>query len=172
MRVVAEIVDQIAPVEDRSAEGPALTEEGDLAWLGHGAGDRGVQAGEWAHYPQAVRADDPNPAAPRLFHDPPFERCAFGPDLLKPGRDDDDRPNPGLDALADQVGHHRRGRGHDGQVDRVEQIPDAGMGFDPQHAPPLRVDGEDGPAERGFYQVPDDRPADAAGLLGRPDDGD
>src|SRR5271166_4883399 len=46
------------------------------------------------------------------------------------------------------------------------------MGFDPQHAPPLRVDGEDGPAERAFHQVPDDRPADAAGLLGRPDDGD
>ena len=194
MRVVAEVVDQVAPadvehrpdrdegaeadvgpqapVEDRGAEGPALAEEGDLARPGHGVGDRGVQAGHRAHHPEAVRADDPHPAAPRLVHDPALELLAFGPDLLESGRDDDGRPDPGLDTLADQVGHRRRGRGHDGQIDRVGHVPDAGMGFDPQHARPLRIDGEDGPAERAAEQVPHDRPADAAGLLGRPDDGD
>ena len=108
-----------------------------------------------------------------LFHDPPFKHCASAPTSLNPAEMTDDRPNPGLDALADQVGHHRAGRWATmARSMRVEQIPDAGMGFDPQHAPPLRVDGEDGPAERAFYHVPDDRPADAAGLLGRPDDGD
>ena len=49
---------------------------------------------------------------------------------------------------------------------------DARVGLDPQHARPLRVDREDGPAERVADQVPQDRPADAAGLLGRADDGD
>ena len=71
----------------------------------------------------SVRPDDPNPALPRLFRDLPFEPCAFGPDLLKPGRDDNNRPNSGL---ADQVAHHWRGRGHDGQVDRVGHGPDGG----------------------------------------------
>ena len=50
--------------------------------------------------------------------------------------------------------------------------PMRGWALIPSTLPPLRVDGEDGPAERAFDQVPDDRPADAAGLLGRPDDGD
>ena len=149
-----------------------MTEECDLAWLGHGAGDGGVQASHWAHDPQAVRADDPNPAAPRLFHDLPFERCAFGPELLEPGRDDDHRPNSGLDAFADQVGHCGRGRGHDGQVDRVGHGSDARVDLNPQHATPLRIYRKNGPAERAADQVPHEGPADAAGLLGRPDDGD
>ena len=41
--------------------------------------------------------------------------------------------DPGRDTFADQVGHRWRGRGHDGQIDRVGHVPDAGMGFDPQH---------------------------------------
>src|SRR5271165_7216155 len=108
MQVVSEVVDQVAPadiehlpdrdegaeadvgpqapVEDCGAENPALTEEGDLAGPGHGMGGRGVQAGHRAHHPETVRAYDSHPAAPRVVHDPPFERRAFGPDLLEPCR--------------------------------------------------------------------------------------
>ena len=194
IRVVAEVVDQITPADvehrpdrdegaeadigsqapgkDRGAEGPALTEEGDLARPGHGIGDRGVQAGHRAHHPQTLRADESDPAALRLVHDLAFKLLAVGPDLPESGRDDDDRPDPGVDALGDQVRHRRRWRGHDGQIDRFGHVPDPGMGFDLQHTRPFRIDGEDGPAERAVKQVPHDRPADAAGLLGRPDDGD
>ena len=194
MHVVAEVVDQItpadvelrpdrdegaeadvgpqAPVEHRGAEGPALTEEGDPPRPGHGVGDRGIQAGEWAHHPQAVGADDPHPTAPRVSHDLALEIRADGPDLLEPGRDNDGRLDTGLDALSDQVGHRRRGRGHNGQVDRVGHVPDARMGLDPQDARPLRVDRKDGPAERAADQVPHEGPADATGLVRCPDDGD
>ena len=195
MQVVAEVVDQVAPadvehrpdrdegaeadvgpqapVEHRGAEGSALTQEGDLARPGHGdVGGRGVQADHRVHHPEAARADDPDPASARLVHDPALELRAFSSSLPEPARGDDGRPDPGLDTFADRVGHRGRGRGHDGQIDRVGHVPDAGIGFDPQHARPVRIDGEDGPVERAADQVPDDRPAEAAGFLDRPNDGD
>ena len=45
----------------------------------------------------------------------------------------------------------------------------AGIRPDPQHVGPLGIDRVDRPAERAADQVPEDRPPDAAGLLGRPD---
>ena len=79
-RVVAEVVDQVAPadvehradrdegaeadvlaqapVEHGRAERAALAEEGDVAGPRHGAGEGGVEAGQRVHHAEAVRADD------------------------------------------------------------------------------------------------------------------
>ena len=65
-----------------------------LPGLRHGGGEGGVQAGQRAHHAQAVRADDPHPAAPRLLQDLPLQLRALGPDLLEAGRDDDRRREP------------------------------------------------------------------------------
>ncbi len=66
-------------------------------------------------------------------------------------------------------GHRRRGRDDDRQVDRLGHRLIVGIRLDAQHVGPLGVDRIDRAAERVADQVPEDGPADAAGLLGGAD---
>ena len=63
------------------------------------AGERGVQPAERAHHAQAVRPDQPHPAAPGLLEDPALELGPVRPDLLEPGRDHDRALDAGVGAL-------------------------------------------------------------------------
>src|SRR5690606_22969039 len=95
LRVVAEVVDQVAPanvqhradrdkraeadvflkapVENGGTQRATLADEADVAGPGDRAGEGRVQAVQRSHHAQAVRADDAHAAAPGLFHDLPLK---------------------------------------------------------------------------------------------------
>ena len=102
-----------------------------------------------------------------------LERRALGADLLEPGADDDHA----LDARprrspSTSSGARLRRRDDDREVDGLADRRDRRVGLDAEDRRPGRVDRVDGAAERARQEVPQDRPADAARLLGRADDGD
>jgi hypothetical protein len=193
-RVVAEVGDQVAPahvehgaerhdgaeadlladapVEDRGQQRAALAHEADGPGRGDPRRERGVEPVRGTHDAEAVRPNDPHAVRPRRREDPALQLGALRADLLEPGGDDDHGLDPGRGALLDGR-RHRRGRGHDddepgglGQRGEVRVRPDA------EDAGALLVDRVDRAAEGAADQVPEDRPTDAARLLGRPDDGD
>ncbi len=79
---------------------------------------------------------------------------------------------PAVDALADDAGHGRRRRDDDGEIDGVGNRLDVRVRLDAEHARALRVDRKHRAAERAADEIPENRPADAARLVGRADDGD
>ena len=131
----------------------------------------GVQAGERIHHPQTVRADNAHPSPPGLFKDLSFQHGAFRSDLLESRRDDDGSLHTGFHAFRDDLRDSGGGRDDDGQVDRVRQVADAGVGFDAQDIGPLGVDGKDRASEGAADQIPDDGAADASNFFGSADHG-
>ena len=141
MRIVAQVVDQVspadvqhradrdertesdvhaqAPVEDGSTQCAALAQEADCSWPGVLGCECRVQAPMWAHHAQAVGPDQSHPALPGLLEHLALELGPLRTDLLEPRRDDDGPFDPGLDTVADHLGHRRRGRDDHGQVNRL-----------------------------------------------------
>ena len=135
-------------------------------------GEGGVDARDRAHDAEAVGADDAHRPAARFLENLPLQLGAGLAGLLETGRDDDRAFHAGVDALADDAGHGRRRRDDDGEIDGVGHRRDRRVRLDAEHARALRVDRKDRAAERVADQIPENRPADAARLLGRADDGD
>ena len=192
VRIVAEIIDQVAPVDvehradgdagaeaDVFAETPvehgceqraALADEAHRAGARHGARKGCVQVRHGAHHAQAIRADETHPAA-RPLGDLPFQLDAGLARLLETGRNDDRAFHAGRDAFADHAGHRRGGGDDDGQIDSFGHAGDVGIGPDAQHLFVLLVDRIDGAAERIADQVPQHGAPDAAFFFGRADHG-
>src|SRR5579863_9003433 len=107
MRVVPEIVNEIpppdiehrsqgdergkaeqvpqAPVEDRGAESAALADERDVSGKGYGSRERGVEAVDRAHHPQAVRSDQPGFSPVQVSEDLSFQGGACLTGFLESG---------------------------------------------------------------------------------------
>ena len=106
----------------------------------------------------------------RLGQDLAFQFDAGGADFLEARRNDDGGLHAFLGAIVDDAGHGG-GRRHDhGQIHRLGYLRDMLVGLDAQHAGPLRIDGEDGAAERAADQVPENGASHGAGGFGGADD--
>ena len=123
LRVVAQVINQVAPVdiehgadgdegaeadvfaqapvENGGAEGAALAEEADGAGLGDGAGEGGVEAGLRHHDAQAVGADEAHLALARFRDDLPLELDARGAGFFEAGGNDDGALDAGGDAFCE-----------------------------------------------------------------------
>jgi len=186
-RVVAQVVDQVAPVDiqhradgdemaeadvflqapvqDGGAQRAALADEANATQAGHPGGEGGVQAADGTHHAQAVGADDAHPAAPRDLEDLLLQGRARRPGLLEAGGDDDRAGDAQVGAFLDQAGDGRR-RGDDhGQIGLLRHGLDVRVGADAQHAVALGIDRVDRPAEGAADQVPEDGATDAADAL-------
>src|SRR5215204_3544918 len=191
VRVVAEVVDQISPahvhhrahaderrepdvlhkalVQDGREQSPALTQKSHVARAGDGAGESGVEARGWFHYAEAVGTDDPHPAPPGLLEDLALELCPLGPSLPETGRDNYGPLDTSLHTLADNLWHRRRRSDDERKVHPGRHFGDGRVGLYAEYARPVRVHGEDRPAERAAHEVPHDRAPHAPGPLARPD---
>ena len=176
-RIVAEIIDQIAPVHvehrpgrDERAEShalvqapiqngghqrAALADERDVARQGDALGESRVQAGRGIHDAQAIGADEPHSAARRLFQDPPFQFRSRRAQFPEPGGNDDG----GAHARHRHIGRSRPARVWPGVTTTAKsglfrQGGDVWIRLDPQNAGPLGIDRKDRPAERTADQVP------------------
>jgi hypothetical protein len=194
VRIIAEIVDQIAPVhvehradrneraepdvlpqtpvQHRRAQRTALTDERNPTRPRHRCRERRVQACDRVHYAQAVRAHDPHlPASRRLQH-PSLQLDPLRADFLESRRDDDGAGNAQIRALL----HDRRDRGRgcddDGKVHRLRHVTNARVRFDSEHARALFVHGKNHPAKRRADQIPENRAANAPDALRRSYQGD
>ncbi len=193
VRVVAEIIDQVAPVdvehradrdagaeadvlaetpvEHRGKQRAALADKGDRAWARHRARKGRIQVRPGAHHAEAIRADEAQLAA-RSVGDLAFEFHAGRARLLESGRNDDRAFHSGRDAFADHAGD-RRSRGDDDcEVDRLGHAGDVGIRLDAQHLIVALVDRIDGAAERIADEIPQHGAPDPSFFFGRADHGD
>ena len=161
-----------APVEDGREKRPALTHERDVPFVGHRAGEGGVEAVGRPHDAQAIRPHDADVVVPGNLLDLALQLGALFPHLPEPGGDDDESLHARLPALLHDAGDRRRGRRDHGQVDVRLHGLDVLVRLNPKHAVPLRVDREDGAAERIAHQVPEQGAPHASGRLTGPDDRD
>ncbi len=105
------------PVEDRRPQGTRLRHEGDRAACGHRRRERRVQVGSGGDEPEAVRSEETDAVALGGGDDLALECGAGGPGLLEPRRDDDDRANPALATLIDDVRDRRSWYDDDRKID-------------------------------------------------------
>ena len=124
------------------------------------------------HDAEAIRADDAHAAAARFGEDFLLEGHAFGAGFLEAGGDDDRARDAGFDAILDDARNAFRRRANHGQVHFFRHGRNAGEGFHAEHRAAFGIDRVDDPLESAAAQVLEDRPADAADVLGGADDGD
>ena len=192
LRIVAEVVDQVAPVhvehgtdghegaeadilpqapvEHCSAERATLADESHVTGPGDSVGEGRVQAADRIHRAQAVGADEPHLAADSLGN-LPLQFFAVLAEFLEASRDDDAGRNTQLHGFGDDTGDGVGRRYHHDQVHLVGQVSQAGVSLDPEHIGALGIHRKNRAAEGAPEQVPQHRAAYATGTLGSPDHG-
>jgi hypothetical protein len=173
MKLEKPMPSRTGPVEDGGAERAGLGEEGDVAGLGHGGGEGRVHADGGHDDAEAVGADDPHlgelrPRGLELF----FELLAVFTCFLEAGGEDEDAHDAGVAAFADDVGDELRGDADDGEIRRLRQALDVGIGLDAVDGLALGIHGVDDAVVARADQVAQDGIADAVGPLAGADDGD
>ena len=141
IRVITEIIDQVAPadikhradrdertesdvrseapVEDGRAQGAALADETDRTRPSGLSGKGRVHAAVRSHHAHAVGPDDSHPPPACLLEQLLLEPSPFRTAFLEAGRDHDRSGHTGINTFADHAGHRRRRRDHHRQIDRV-----------------------------------------------------
>ena len=117
-------VHPLSVVDDRGRERAGLGHGGDTTSGRHRGGQRRIQTDLRIGVDQAeaVRAQQPEAVSAGRPERLQLESGPLAPGLREPGGQHHDRAHPPLAALIDHVGHVRRGRGDDGQVDGLGQV--------------------------------------------------
>ncbi len=159
------------PIEHRGAKRSRLRDEGQASRRRHRVGKAGVELEGRDHHAQAVRADDPHPVelAAGLF-DPRFQSLSLFAGFAKAGRNHDQAPDPGVSALADDLGNGVGRGADDRQIDRFRQIADLGERPLVENPLVLRIHRKDRAFEAGVQQVPHHGPPDTGRFRAGTDD--
>jgi len=193
VRIIAEVVDQVAPayvehgaggddrtetdllamapVEDGAQERSTLAEEGDVAGLGWIFGEGGIQANRWIHDSETVGTDQAQGTTLQLLFDLLFEGSAFYTTLFESSRNHDRGLRAGIDALCNDLSNRCRRSGDYGQVYWMRDIANALVSFESEHFVMLGVDGIDFAPKGIAQQILENSPADGAGTAGGADHG-
>ena len=166
--VIAEVVDQVAPVyvqhgadrderteadvllqtpvQNRRTESAALADESHVAGPRNGGCESCVQTHNRVHHAEAVGTNQAHLAANRV-HDLGFQLLAGLADFLETGRDHDGRGDAKPDRFLDQGGNAFRRRRDHHQVDHFRQIRQRGIGTNAENIRPFGIHWINSPAK-------------------------
>ena len=159
--------------QHRAGEGPALQHDPDRAAQQRVVDGQAVggDAGGGVDEPVAVGAEDGETAASGQLDYLPLQLRAILPHLGEAGGQQDHRRDAGVGHLGQHAEHGHGRHHHEGQVDRLREVGDAGVAVLAVHRDPARVDQVHRPAEAVQCEVAEDAPG-PAGLVGRADQRD
>ncbi len=156
-------------VEDGETEGAALGREADVSRGRQQRREGRVQSDsrrgvDEAH---AVRSDHPQAQVPHPRHQPVLKGAPLVARLGEPGRDHDQRADPGGGQVVDDAQDGGRRNGDDRQVDASRQRPGARQTGDAVDVGRLGVHRVDGTHEAALADGVEDAPADVSRIAGR-----